>query len=69
MTKEELKLIKALVASITKRKEKISAERDFLREEVDNLDGLLQSLDEADEMIMEGLRELQDGLDRMSEYI
>ena len=65
LTKEIIKQLKKIEAT----QKQIAKLRDKLREEVSDLEGLLESLDRGVYDFDVGLRNMQSGLDHFSEYL
>ena len=63
------KELKAVLSKIEKAKEKISKERDVLRELYGDLESLLDSFDRGIEAIENGKLEIENGIDAISEVV
>ena len=61
--------IRRLLNSIEQQRAIIIVARDKLRTHSDELSALLDSLNDATEAIANGKREIEDGLDEMSQYL
>lgn len=55
--------------AIEKTKADISALRDRLRSEVEDLEGILESCDQAVDDLEDGIRAFQDAVDNLSKYL
>lgn len=61
--------VKELMEKAEKAKAVIAAERDTLRQLHSELEDILESVDEGIDEISDGLRYLESGIDRMSQYL
>ena len=66
MTKQEIRKVNAILTKVEAAKTKIATLRDLLRTEVSELESILEDLDTADAYFADGLRDLSDGLDKIS---
>lgn len=57
------------LALIEKTKQAISDQRDILRNQIDELNDILESCDEAVSMIEDGQRAFEDAADELSKYL
>lgn len=69
MTKKELKLISSQLRIIERTKVKLSDLRDTLRSQVDDLEDILNSANEANESLEDGIRAFQDAVDELSKFV
>lgn len=69
MTKRELAAVKKSFAKIEKIKTQMAKLRDTLRDEISDLEGILESLNDGVNLTEDGLRSLNEGLDEMSKYV
>jgi len=61
--------LKKLVTAIERHKKIIATRRDKLRELVEDVNSIVESLDRADNSLENGARELRCGVDEASEYL
>lgn len=66
---EEMKKVRKLLVEIEKRKARISADRDALRESFADLEDILDSLDEGIHEIESGTDSIERGLDSISQHL
>lgn len=69
MTKKEHAKIVKLLAEVEGTKAKMAKLRDTLREQISDLEGVLDSISEGIECFSDGRRSFDDGLDYFSQYI
>lgn len=69
LTRDAFDKARALGVAIARQKLVVAAERDKLRELVEDVESILESVERGEESIDSGLRDLNDGLDAMSEYL
>ena len=67
--KSEERQVRGLLKKIAQSQKKIAAERDRLREIYDDLGSVLDSIDLAQQSFAQGMAELEDGLDTISQYL
>ncbi len=61
--------VRALLLKIEAKKAKLKKLRDDLRDDVDELEGIIDSMGEAVELLEEGMRNFSDATDEMSKYV
>jgi len=66
---KDLGPLKTSLAKIERLKKEIAAKRDELRKAVDEVEGILETLDETVNGLESGAREFERAVDAMSEYL
>jgi len=69
ITKKELAQLKRSLAHFEKTKMKIAALRDKLRDDLEEIECVIESMNEAVEEFEIGKRSFEDGVDRLSQYV
>jgi uncharacterized membrane protein len=69
MTKRERTKVVKLLADIEKSKVKMAALRDTLRDQISDLEGVLDSLEDGLESFAQGKDYFERGLDSFSQYV
>lgn len=69
MTKQHLKKVKDSLSRINTLKKQTETLKDSLREEISQLEDILNSVEEANELLNDGLRAFDDAVMELSKYV
>ncbi len=69
LTTKEVGVVRKALEQVDALKEELAKKREELRAAFEDVEEILLSLEDADELITSGRRSISDGLDRMSEYL
>lgn len=67
--KEEVVKVKKMLTRVVQLKDQIAKLRDQMRDEVHDIEAILETLESAESEFDEGIRSLNRGLDEASQYL